>query len=102
VTVREPSATPDPDGFIARWAPSGGQESANYQLFLTELCDLLDLPHPDPAIEETRENAYVFERRVEEQPAADRRAGTGRPAAGARRALRPQHQGATAPRRSCR
>ena len=64
VTVRETSATPDPNGFIARWAPSGGQESANYQLFLTELCDLLDLPHPEPAIEETRENAYVFERRV--------------------------------------
>lgn len=53
-----------PEALIARWRPSGGQESANYQLFLTELCDVLDVPHPDPAIEETRENAYVFERRV--------------------------------------
>ncbi len=65
VTVSETPAHADPDSFIARWAPSGGQESANYQLFLTELCDLLGLAHPDPAIEETRENAYVFERRVE-------------------------------------
>ncbi|MDZ7712844.1 MAG: type IIL restriction-modification enzyme MmeI [Rhodovibrio sp.] len=65
MTVSQTPTHADPDSFIARWAPSGGQESANYQLFLTELCDLLGLPHPDPAIEETRENAYVFERRVE-------------------------------------
>ncbi len=50
--------------FIARWAAAGGAERANYQLFLTELCALLELPGPDPAREDTRDNAYVFERRV--------------------------------------
>jgi len=33
----------DMDAFIARWQASGGAERANYQLFLTGLCDLLDL-----------------------------------------------------------
>ncbi|WP_420466621.1 class I SAM-dependent DNA methyltransferase [Panacagrimonas sp.] len=56
--------TPDLEAFIARWQPSGGSERANYQLFLTELCAVLDLPQPDPAQDDTRDNAYVFERRV--------------------------------------
>lgn len=34
--------------FVQRWAASGGAERANYQLFLTELCDVLDVPHPEP------------------------------------------------------
>ena len=51
--------------FIARWAAAAGTERANYQLFVTELCDLLGVPKPDPARIETRDNAYVFERRVE-------------------------------------
>ena len=50
--------------FITRWSSAGGTERANYQLFLNELCTLLDLPGPDPAREDTRDNAYVFERRV--------------------------------------
>ena len=50
--------------FIARWRTATGGERANYQLFLTELARLLDLPHPDPASDDTRDNAYVFERRV--------------------------------------
>lgn len=50
--------------FIARWRTATGGERANYQLFLTELAQLLDLPHPDPASDDTRDNAYVFERRV--------------------------------------
>ncbi len=50
--------------FITRWQMAGGSERANYQLFLTELGALLDLPHPDPASDDTRDNAYVFERRV--------------------------------------
>ena len=33
-------------------------------MFFTELCHLLELPTPDPASEKTRDNAYVFERRV--------------------------------------
>ncbi|WP_019594800.1 DNA methyltransferase [Thioalkalivibrio sp. ALM2T] len=52
------------EAFIDRWRDTGGSERANYQLFLTELCALLDLPQPDPASDDTRDNAYVFERRV--------------------------------------
>jgi hypothetical protein len=51
--------------FIARWqGQEGGQERANYSLFLTELCDVLDLPHPDPAGATRERNDYVFERVV--------------------------------------
>lgn len=50
--------------FISRWQAAGGSERANYQLFAGELCRLLDLPSPDPARDDTRGNAYVFERRV--------------------------------------
>lgn len=52
------------NAFIARWTSSGGSERANYQLFLTELCRVLDLPQPEPASSNTEENAYVFERLV--------------------------------------
>ena len=52
------------DAFIARWESAGGNERANYPLFLTELSELLGLPQPEPAREDTRDNAYVFERRV--------------------------------------
>jgi len=50
--------------FIERWQFASGSERANYQLFVHELCALLELPTPDPAREDTRDNAYVFERRV--------------------------------------
>ncbi|MBN8475170.1 DNA methyltransferase [Sulfuritalea sp.] len=50
--------------FIARWQAAGGSERANYQLFITELCELLGLPKPEPAVAEAEGNAYVFERRV--------------------------------------
>lgn len=52
------------EAFIHRWSRAGGSERANYQLFLTELCTLLELPMPEPAGDDTRDNAYVFERRV--------------------------------------
>lgn len=52
------------EAFVARWQFAGGSERANYQLFLTELCALLELPLPEPACDDTRDNAYVFERRV--------------------------------------
>ena len=52
--------------FIARWrANRGGAERANYVLFLTELCHLLDLPQPDPADSQHDRNDYVFERAVD-------------------------------------
>ncbi|SUB00165.1 Type I restriction-modification system methyltransferase subunit [Pannonibacter phragmitetus] len=55
------------ESFISRWqGQEGGQERANYALFLTELCDLLGLPHPDPASAAHEQNDYVFERAVRE------------------------------------
>ena len=54
----------DVDQFIERWQSASGSERANYQLFVHELCTLLELPTPDPAREDTRDNAYVFERRI--------------------------------------
>lgn len=50
--------------FIRRWQASGASERANYQLFLSELCDLLEVPRRDPAGPDNAENAYVFERPV--------------------------------------
>lgn len=53
------------DAFIARWGSGeGGAERANYAMFLVELTDLLDLPHPDPAGASRETNDYVFERAV--------------------------------------
>jgi hypothetical protein len=51
--------------FIDRWLGSGAAERANYQLFLSELCDVLGVPRPDPATPDTSANAYVFERAVD-------------------------------------
>ncbi|MBI5330899.1 MAG: hypothetical protein HZB71_09830 [Betaproteobacteria bacterium] len=53
-----------PETFIARWRDADGSELANAQSFTRELCELLDVPIPDPARADTAENAYVFERRV--------------------------------------
>ncbi len=50
--------------FITRWANAQSSERANYALFLTELCDLLDVRRPDPAGPDTEHNAHVFERAV--------------------------------------
>ncbi len=52
------------DDFIARWAPSGGGERSNCQMFLVELCRLFELDEPEPAVEDESRNAYVFERKV--------------------------------------
>ena len=52
------------DQFISRWANSGGAERANYQLFLVELCDVLEVPRPEPTTQDDSQNAYVFERAV--------------------------------------
>jgi hypothetical protein len=53
------------DTFITRWQAATGSEHANYQLFLTELCETLGLPRPQPATGEAVEDAYVYERRVD-------------------------------------
>lgn len=52
------------EDFISRWRGADGSELANAQSFTRELCDLLGVPVPDPAQADTRDNAYVFERRV--------------------------------------
>ncbi len=55
------------EAFIGRWqGQEGGQERANYALFLTELADLLGLPHAHPASASAENNDYVFERVVRE------------------------------------
>ncbi len=50
--------------FISRWHDSGAAERANYQLFLSEFCDFLDVPRPNPSVAINRDNEYVFERPV--------------------------------------
>ncbi len=51
--------------FISRWTgQEGGAERANYQMFLTELCTVIGVDHPDPAGANREYNDYVFERAV--------------------------------------
>ena len=52
------------DEFIERWAASAGAERANYQLFLSELCDIIGVERPRPAQSIQAHNAYVFEKTV--------------------------------------
>jgi hypothetical protein len=53
-----------PPSFIPRWQHSTAAERANYQLFLSELCDFLAVPRPEPTVPDDTHNAYVFERTV--------------------------------------
>jgi hypothetical protein len=50
--------------FIERWQNSAAAERANYVLFLSELCDYLEVPRPNPAVADDALNHYVFERPV--------------------------------------
>ena len=52
------------DAFLTRWRDAAGSERANYQLFVGALCNLLDLPAPEPATGQPERDGYVFERRV--------------------------------------
>jgi hypothetical protein len=54
----------DVAAFINRWESSAAAERANCQLFLSELCDVLDVPRPEPSIAGSAANHYVFERAV--------------------------------------
>ncbi len=66
------------EAFIARWqGQEGGQERANYALFLTELCDVIGVKRPQPAAAGSEDNDYVFERAVQRH-AADGSHGLGR------------------------
>lgn len=51
----------DFEKFIGRWRNADGSEKANYQLFLTELCETLDLPKPAPAAADTETIGYTGE-----------------------------------------
>src|SRR4051812_11947484 len=57
-------ASPASGDFLRRWEASGAAKRANYALFLSELCDLLDVPRPEPTRPDDAENAYVFESAV--------------------------------------
>jgi hypothetical protein len=60
------TATTAVEAFIARWqGREGGNERANYGMFLRELCAALDIQPPDPA-GDRQTNDYVFERVVNE------------------------------------
>jgi hypothetical protein len=52
------------ESFISRWAHSGAAERANYQMFLSELCDLLEVPRPDPTSPDPEKNLFVFDRAI--------------------------------------
>ena len=60
------AAEPDRlESFITRWqGREGGQERANYGLFLSELCTAIGVDPPEPASASTEQNDYVFERLV--------------------------------------
>ena len=55
---------PSNESFIQRWQHSAAAERANYALFLSELCDFLEVPRPEPTIAEDHRNSYVFEKAV--------------------------------------
>lgn len=50
--------------FIHRWQQSSASERANYALFLSELCDYIDVPRPEPSQGDTDQNAYVIDKAV--------------------------------------
>jgi hypothetical protein len=50
--------------FVARWLGSSAAERAHKDMYLTELTDVLGLPHPDVASDDPLEDRYVFERAV--------------------------------------
>jgi hypothetical protein len=52
------------EAFIVRWSGVTGSERANDRLFITERCALLVLPLPEPARQDTRDDACVFARRI--------------------------------------
>lgn len=52
----------DPRSFIEKWQQSGASERANKDSFLRDLCDVLGVPHPDPATGDPDRDRYVFER----------------------------------------
>ncbi|MBL7951884.1 MAG: hypothetical protein JNM62_09200 [Flavobacteriales bacterium] len=50
--------------FLTKWQNSGAAERANAQLFLTELCDILEVERPQPTGPDETLNAYCFEKAI--------------------------------------
>ena len=50
--------------FVSRWQHSSASERANYALFLSELCDYLDIPRPEPSQSDESVNTYVIDKAV--------------------------------------
>ncbi len=50
--------------FVARWQQSSAAERANYALFLSELCDFLEIPRPEPTQADESANSYVIDKAV--------------------------------------
>ena len=55
---------PSTADFITRWKRSSASERANYALFLSELCDLIGVPRPDPSTSDEDANTYVIDKAV--------------------------------------
>jgi hypothetical protein len=53
--------------FIKKWENTQGQgaELSDFQSFARDLCDALNLPHPDPKSDANKDNSYIFERPVD-------------------------------------
>jgi hypothetical protein len=52
------------DDFISEWEKSGGNERANTQTFINDLCELLGVQRPRATQSDMAANDYVFERHV--------------------------------------
>ena len=53
-----PGTDAQAETFIAKWGHSEGSERGNYQTFLYELCVLLGVETPEPAVAHDAGNAY--------------------------------------------
>ena len=62
MSAESPATPKNIETFIARWETTEAAERANYQMFLTELCDLLEIAHPDPT--SSTNNTYTFEKAI--------------------------------------
>ena len=53
--------------FITRWknTEGAGAELADFQSFLLELCDVLEVPKPNPKSDASKDSSYIFERPVD-------------------------------------
>lgn len=52
----------DISAFIEKWSASSGSEAANKDAFLLDLCDVLDVPRPNPTTGRAIDDRYVFEK----------------------------------------